>query len=105
MCPVPQKKIVFAFTFTNEQGVDHSHAICVGRRRSRIWSNGHDPSQTCSQAISSSVSWKTLEFGMSIYNLNGAPIQVFDLVARINDKEFKHFVNKNNYTVTYHDYK
>ncbi|CAG8731629.1 11700_t:CDS:1, partial [Rhizophagus irregularis] len=82
-------------------------AMCVPRSKLLSWTNGNHNDKVCSGTIrfDSGATSETITIGFNTYDTNGNPIQVFDVVGRVNNQQIGEVENQHNYSQIINNYK
>ncbi|GET04633.1 hypothetical protein GLOIN_2v1481340 [Rhizophagus clarus] len=85
---------------------DVAFAMCVPVNKLLQWTNGNTDDEFCSGTIrfDSGASGDSISIGLNTYDTNGNPIQVFDMVEKVNNQQIGEVKNQHNYSQIYRNY-
>lgn len=81
-------------------------AMCIPTKKLLSWTNGNYNSQACSGTIryTSGPSGESVSIGINTYDTNGNPIQVYDVVSKVNNNQIGEVQNQHNYSLIIKQY-
>ncbi|CAB4389819.1 unnamed protein product [Rhizophagus irregularis] len=81
-------------------------AMCIPVSKLLHWTNGNYNDKVCSGTIrfDSGTNGESISIGLNTYDTNGNPIQVFDVVGRVNNNQIGEVKNQHNYSQIYRQY-
>ncbi|PKY45895.1 hypothetical protein RhiirA4_460594, partial [Rhizophagus irregularis] len=81
-------------------------AMCVPVSKLLHWTNGHYNDRSCSGTIrfDTGANGESISIGLNTYDTNGNPMQVFDVVGRVNKQQIGEVKNQHNYSQIYRQY-